>query len=147
MQYGIRRRDSTIPGAGKGVFATAFIPDGHWICPYVGESINQNCLESRYPGDQVAPYAVDDGRRRYIDSACLRGIGSIANGLFDAAGSSRPQDQHNAIIEARPDGSRWLRATRDIPDGSEIFVWYGDAYTLEDNHQTKRRRRDDTRPC
>ena len=53
---------------------------------------------------------------------------------------------HKAVIENCNSGL-WLRARRQISEGNEIFVWYGDDYLLEDAHQTKRSTIADTRPC
>ena len=148
MTYGVQARDSTIPGAGKGLFATREFQQDDWIVPYVGEVVTDPCLNQRY-GDDTAPYASEYSRRRFIDSACRRGTGARANGLFRADGRSRSINQHNAVILNRPggNGGLWLRARRNIPMGSEIFVWYGDEYRVENNHETRRSTIADTRPC
>ena len=136
-----------MPGGGKGLFAVREFEEDEWICPYIGESITQNCLDQRYDEDETAPYAITDTRRRYIDSACHRGIGSMANGKFRANGTSRVLNAHNAVVEARRGSGRWLRATKPMADGSEIFVYCGEEYILDDDHTTKRTRLVDTRPC
>ena len=166
-EYGLRVKDSTIAEAGKGLFTLTGVENGEWICPYVGEQISQECLDARYPGDQTAPYAVADGQfvfgdfddlvneniqgfigSPYIDSACVRGVGAMANGLFRRDGRSRTAAVHNATIDARPGyAGLWLRARKDIEPDSEIFVHYGPQYTLDDEHVTSRRQGIDTRPC
>jgi hypothetical protein len=144
--YGVRVRPSTIPNTGKGLFATRDFLSNSWICPYLGEVISQQYLDQRYVGDVTAAYAVQDGVN-FIDSACRRGIAAMANGLFRNDGHARSVNQHNAIIEQRPGQGVWLRAPINISDGDEIFVWYGDDYRLEDDHETVKRRGVDTRPC
>lgn len=135
--YGIRVKDSTIPGGGKGLFATQPIRGRVYICPYVGENITQECLDSRYEGDVTAPYTVFDNESGiYVDSACVRGVGAMAN-------TSR---RTNAEIIER-EGELWLRATRYIRADEEILVDYGEGYQMENNHTTKRKRGNDTRPC
>ena len=43
--YGVQVRDSTLADAGKGLFATRDFEQGEWIIPpYVGELINETCL-------------------------------------------------------------------------------------------------------
>lgn len=149
--YGVRLRESTIPDTGKGLFATRDFPRYTWICPYNGEDVTEACLEQRYPGNVTAPYAVDfkNDPHRYVDSACLRSMASMANGLFRPDGTSQPLTAHNAEIVERPgsDTRHWLRARRNIFEGDEIFVYYGTVYTLDNDHETKRRRADDNRPC
>lgn len=147
--FGLRIKSSSIAGAGKGLYATRYISAGSWICPYVGELISEQCLDLRYPGDITAPFTVNNGDgSNYIDSACKRGIGAIANGIFDNLGVSLPHQNHNAEIEFKPESQmNWLRATRNIFNGEEIFVYYGNVYRLENNHLTRRSKMEDTRPC
>lgn len=142
--YGVRLRDSTLPDVGKGLFAARDIPSNSWICPYRGERIGRGCLNQRY-GNDTAPYAVTH-RRAFIDSACSRGIAAMANGLFRVDGNSMSVRRHNAIIRVRGNGV-WLKSRREIRDGDEIFVWYGDNFILQDSHETKRKRGLDSRPC
>lgn len=157
LAYGLRARPSTIPGAGKGLFASrAFVQDD-WICPMTCESITQECLENRYPGDTTAPYAEQEDDGNITDCACSRGIGSQANAKFRADGLVRAVRFHNAVAVTRYDDNEvsmgiWLQARRAIPQGNEIFLWYGtnegpNAYRLQNNHTTRRRNMMDTRPC
>lgn len=152
-EYGLRVKDSTVEGAGKGLFTLNGAENGEWICPYVGDEISQECLDTRYPDpEQTAPYAVQNEdfiyEESYVDSACVRGVGSMANGLFRRDGRPRAVSLHNAEIEYRIDAKGlWLKARKDIEEGGEILVHYGDEYRLVDDHITRRRRGDDTRPC
>jgi hypothetical protein len=146
-EYGVRQRQSTIPGAGKGLFATEDFSEDEWIVPYEGERITTRCLNQRYPGNTTATYATSQNRGA-IDAACRRGIASVANGLFTNTGRPRTQNAHNARIEERgANRDLWLRANHDISANEEIFVYYGKDYRLEDDHTTKRNRKPDTRPC
>ena len=146
--YGVRLGMSTLPGAGKGLFNMRTRKKGDWLCPYGGEEITSACVDQRYPLDATAPYAVDGDDGNFRDAACARGIGAMANGRFRANGYSLPLNRHNAVIEDRDGGAgAWIRATRRIRANAEIFVYYGDAYVLENNHETRRRSGNDTRPC
>lgn len=142
--FGVRIRPS--PGRGKGLFATKRFASGEWICPYNGEAITRNCVDSRYPGDLTAPYTTRVNNNLYQDAACMRGIGSMANGKFTRGGVSRRVQEHNAVISRRRTGL-WLKARRVIHVDREIFVHYGTEYRLERNHKTYRTNRPDNRPC
>ncbi|CAB1097165.1 unnamed protein product [Ectocarpus sp. CCAP 1310/34] len=89
----------------------------------------------------------------HIDSACNRGVASLSNGLFNANGSVSSLSRHNCVSRYRPVGDgvpgAWLKSTKPIKIGDEIFNWYGDGgYMLQHNHSTKRRTKEpDTRPC
>lgn len=71
----------------------------------------------------------------------------MANGLFRRDGFSRTEAQHNAKADFREDGQLWIQATKNIAKDSEIFVFYGEQYRLDDNHETRRINGYDTRPC
>lgn len=147
IDYGVKTKKSTIPGAGRGLFATRSFDSYEFICPYEGEVVSETCLEQRYPGNAVAPYAVNFDEGNFIDSACIRGIGSIANGLF-VRGISQPRYRHDAVIAPDDEGVIWLQAIKPIPQGKEIFVYYGTDYELEDNYETVRTKDFwDTDPC
>lgn len=154
MEWGVRAMPSTIPGAGKGLFATRAFAQDEWICPMICQQITQECLDVRYPGDMTAPYAEVDINGNISDCACSRGIASQANALFHPNGVVRPEEDHNAIAENGYDDEDppndmgvWLLARTNIPIGAEIFLWYGDAYRLEDTHTTRRRSSKNTDPC
>ncbi|ACH46888.1 putative lysine methyltransferase [Feldmannia species virus] len=153
QKFGVKIKQSTIPGAGKGLFATRQIPKNTWICPYSGEETTMECIHQRYPGDSTAPYAEKISDNIAYDCACSRGIGSLANGRFNANGKVSSVRRHNCISRYRPVGEGvpgvWLKSTKDIKSGEELMNWYGDGgYQLQQNHSTRRRRRaPDTRPC
>ena len=146
--WGVRRRPSTTPGNGDGLFTTLDRNTGDWICPYLGEMISFNCFDQRYPGVTNAPYAVDNGGD-VIDAACQRGIAASSNTLFDAAGHQRPRNEHNADI-GRHNLQPWIRATSNIQAGEEIFVYGGAGYNAANNRNggtTKRTKAQESRPC
>ena len=145
-KYGVCVKTSTIPGAGKGLFASRQFERNEWICPAGGELIDHACLDERYPGDMTAPYAIDCNTG-YLDSACKRGIGMMANAKINATtGKCTALSNHNARSFRRHDGV-WLRATKRIRNGDEIFHHYGGAYRMDFEHTTSPRRRQDSRPC
>ena len=155
MKYGVKVRKSTIPGAGNGLFATRLIKKNTWICPMIGETTTMACINQRYPGIMTAPYAevFPNQSNQAVDGACQRGIGSLANGRFNKNGTVSSLSRHNCKTRYRPVGDGfpgiWLKATKTIRAGDEIFNWYGDGgYLLQKNHSTKRRKKvPDSRPC
>lgn len=135
-------RESTIAGVGKGVFAwlakTELIheddPDlvfkpGNIICPYMGEKIDKEELDARYPGDITAPYVIAlRGTNKYEDAACERGIGSIIN--------HKPKAEANAQLITKGRHAVVV-ALKNIYQDEEIFVFYSAEYEFLNNHTTK----------
>ena len=82
----LKIKPSTIPGAGKGLFAfdksepqnAVIFKKKQLISKYVGQEINLQQLKQRY-GRQTAPYAVKLKKDVYFDSATERGVASLAN--------------------------------------------------------------------
>ena len=91
---------------------------GDTICPYNGQVINTHQLEQRY-GEQTAPYAIRVKDNKYEDAALQRGIGSLAN--------HKPRAQSNTEFVVSRDHIN-LRATKNIRNGQELFVSYGNDY-------------------
>jgi hypothetical protein len=134
----LRLLPSTIPDAGKGLFAMKrkgaaneilFRKDDK-IIEYYGERITQAELDERY-GDYTAPYAIDIGDDNdYEDAACQRGIGAMANHAPKARSNAELQ-----VEQVTPAKNTWrviLRATKNIANNREIFVNYGTNYLFND---------------
>jgi hypothetical protein len=130
----LRIKDSLIPGAGKGLFAVdknkpegaKIFKKGQVIIQYSGEIINEENLNHRY-GNYTAPYSIitrSTPPKRYIDSACERGAGAMANQGLTIG-------QNNAKLS--PSGGRvFLTAIKDIKNNQEILTYYGDSYHFDD---------------
>jgi len=136
----LKIKNSTLPNAGKGLFAmnpaleanALIFRQGDLIIDYQGEFIDDAELEDRY-GDHTGVYAARLKRNVVEDCACERGVGSIANQANRANGN-------NAILRANyqihPQRIQ-VKATRDIRNNREIFVNYGDEYEFDDDtHST-----------
>jgi SET domain-containing protein len=120
-EYLIVKR-STLPQAGKGLFTTIFIPKGTLITEYKGK------ITSWKEADH------DDGKNRYIfyvnkdhviDARKYKALARYAN---DARGLNRIKGINNNSEYSSEDKRVFIKATRDIEPGSEIFVSYGPAY-------------------
>ena len=131
--HSLRIKASTIPNAGKGLFADApreednavIFEKGEKIIGYYGEQINLAELNNRY--DQyTGPYAVGLTSQLFEDGASRRGVGSLAN-------TKQRRNDNNATLSI--DQRRKLvslKATKDIRNGQEIFLYYGSEYQMDD---------------
>ena len=125
-RFHVRIGISTIPGAGKGLFAynpgapanSIVFRKDQVIIPYHGERIDIDQKDERY-GHHTAPYAFQVSNNDFVDSAAERGVGSLAN--------TRNGNQNGTITQAPS-----LRATKVIRQGEEIFVSYGRTYRMND---------------
>lgn len=129
----LRIKPSTIPGAGRGLFAASktrgpgevVFARGDRIIEYGGEHIIVAELNNRYPGTLTAPYGLQEGAH-VEDGACNRGPGTLAN--------HAPQREANARYSfARGNPQRMvLVATKPIRNGTEIRCNYGRGYSLNE---------------
>jgi hypothetical protein len=135
----LRIKKSTIPNAGKGLFAVndklphhpnhPYHPDhvvfkvDDVIADYDGEVINQAQLEHRY-GNRAAPYVAmqTQANGKYEDGALVRGVGTMAN-------RPPPNRLSNAKLSYSTARRKLvLRATRRIYHNQEVFLNYGPDY-------------------
>jgi hypothetical protein len=135
----LKIRKSTIPNAGKGLYAwdSKLPPDamifrtGDKIIEYRGDRItDDNTLTERY-GEYTAPYSCRVNKNLVIDSGCNRGVGSMAN-------SSHGTILHNNATLRSSNvrgGGAYLQCTRNIRNKQEILLSYGGNYRF--NEPTK----------
>ena len=144
----------------KHLFATRDFPPGHFICPYVGERIDDACLQARYPGDVQPPYytpfppGANARGMAGVDSACFRGLASYVRPKFKPDGTPETLRNHNAVIERRLDvvnGRRrnvlWLKSTKRIRAGEEIFCYPGPNFRDLHDYTTYRTDKEPNDPC
>ena len=139
----VRIRDSTIQGAGKGLFAwnpklppTATVfSKGVYIIEYDGEVVTGADISARYQ-DFTAPYAIRtlavsaSDPEIYVDAALRRGAGALVN----EAPAPETVNAGLRYVMVREGGAVIvIQATADIANGSEIFVTYGSDYVMESN--------------
>ncbi len=144
----LRIGPSLIPGAGKGLFVHStrhqatgrpVFERGQVIVEYGGERVSEADTDRRYGrGDHVtAPYG-----HEIEDAACVRGVGSLANG---ATYDPRTRT-HTPAVNAEyylDDGvplarqKTVLRALQDLHHGDEVIVDYGTAYSFHEPHVLK----------
>ena len=143
---------------GKGLFAQVsrspadqrvVFRDRDVIVEYTGETIDVDTLNSRYDLDEdtqyTAPYAYEIRKdASYVDSACNRGIASLANHKSRSRANAKFVKTRNA--NGVYTGVK-LVATKSIKNNREIFACYGTNYSFHDptTHRTTYRRRNSSR--
>lgn len=134
-EYHVQIKISTIPNAGKGLFANrrgaqeneiVFHADDV-ICPYMGELTTADVLQNRY-GDFTSPYGIGVTDRIAEDAALIRGIGSIVN---------HNNNNRNINVEFQTRNIHRRRrivivAIKDIRNGEELFINYGNDYIMDE---------------
>jgi uncharacterized protein len=128
-------RKSTLPGAGKGLFAKKFIQKGTRIVEYKGRISTWKEVS-----DTDSRYIFYVKRNHVIDAGPHKS--AVARFANDARGLSRVNGvRNNAVYDE--DGLRvYITATRDIPAGSEILVDYGKEYWQVVRQNLRAERRD-----
>ena len=139
-QKHLKIKVSTIPYAGKGLFAlnksqaenAIIFKKGEKIIDYTGEHIDLQELNHRY-GEYTAPYVLLVNRDNFIDPACERSVGAFANTKL------RKNDNNATFSVSNRNGTASIKATKNIRNGDEIFVYYGNQYNLNEDtiHKTK----------
>jgi SET domain-containing protein len=115
-------KESNIPGAGKGLFTSKFIPKGSRIVEYKGRI--RTWKEVEFEDDNLYIFYVT--RNHIIDGSSYKK--SVARYINDAKGLKKIKGLNNNAEFVR-DGLRiFVDATRDISAGAEIFVGYGAKY-------------------
>ena len=115
--------ESTLPGAGKGLFTREAIQKGSRILEYKGrirtwKEVEDAGVFNGYVLYMTANHVIDA-------STYLKSLGRYAN---DAKGLVRIKGITNNA-EYREEGKRvFIHATRNIPPGGEILVDYGKEY-------------------
>lgn len=136
----LQLKQSTIANAGKGIFAKdktkaygePVFERGDFICEYNGELLNAQQLVQQYEY-YTAPYAVELKKNQYIDSAVARGVGAMIN----HKNNERFCNTKWSVSHAQ--NKITLKATKEIYDGDELFLHYGDDYDFNDGSSYKLR--------
>ena len=121
----LKVKKSTLPNSGKGLFTLKDIRKDQIVCEYEGELITWAEATKRNDKDK-------GGYVYYITAkACIdafkykKTYGRYAN---DAAGLTRVAGLRNNSTYHEVKNRVYIKATRNIPAGSEIFVSYGRSY-------------------
>ncbi len=110
---------STIPGAGRGLFALRDFHKNEIVIPYSGEELTPMQATKRYPR-RDAKYLFCPTERRCIDARDPK------KSSYARYANSLPWRQANAKLTVRGN----ITAKKLIKEGEEIFVSYGTAFNL-----------------
>ncbi len=119
---GLRVKPSTIPGAGRGLFATKTFHRNEKIVRYGGEHLTGREINARYPGNTVAQYAVKTREGGYIDAR------NTSAGVARYANHKTPAQGANAALVSVGRDRVAIEAEKRIQPQHEIFVDYGDDF-------------------
>lgn len=118
-------KKSTLPKAGKGLFTEKDISKGEIVCEYEGERITWKEAIERNELDKGG-YVYYINKNNCIDAFDYKDtFGRYAN---DAAGVGRVNGHRNNSTYDVVKNKVFIRATRNIKAGQEIFVSYGRSY-------------------
>lgn len=123
LEKQVQVKESTLPNAGKGLFARTFIPRGTRIVEYKGKITTWKEVDDN-DGNNGYIYYVK--RNHVIDAARHRA--ALARYANDARGLQRVKGVSNNS-EYVEDGLKvFIEARKDIHPGQEILVEYGKEY-------------------
>ena len=116
-------KKSTVPKAGKGLFTKIFIPKGCTIVEYKGKITSWKDAD-HYGGKNLYLF--------YVNKDCVidarKRKGSLARYANDARGLTKVKGVNNNSEYITENKRIFIKATRNIPAGAEIFVAYGKEY-------------------
>jgi len=116
-------KQSTLPGAGKGLFTKKLIPKGTRIVEYKGKVTTWKEVDHH---DGLNAYIFYINRNHVIDAS--RHTNSLARFANDAKGSKKSSGLINNCKYV-VDGCRvFLEAKKEIPANEEILAGYGKEY-------------------
>ncbi len=118
-------KKSTLPGAGKGLYALENIAKGEIVVEYTGEEIDWQEYKARVEKNQ-------DGYLFFINwKKCIDAFhtpDALARYANDANGFSKVKGCRNNAVYKVMKGRAYIVATRKVMAGAEIFVDYSRDY-------------------
>jgi len=114
--------ESTIPGAGKGLFTNIDIPKGTRIVEYKGRRTTWKDVKN----DSTNYYIYTINRNNVIDAQ--KTMSALARYANDAKGFTRVKGITNNCVYVNEGNRAFIEAMKNISAGSEIFVDYTQEY-------------------
>ena len=120
-QEGFRIKDSTVPGAGKGLFVLKEVQPNENITLYTGDE---------YDEEKSGVYVLKINNNLYIDAKKTNepGLGQMDQRLQTSATEQRLCSNNSRFSYDYRNRAANIKATRRIPPGQEVFLSYGPAY-------------------
>ena len=119
-------KPSSLPGCGKGLFTKKYIPKGTLVVEYKGRTRTWNEIKEESKKRYIYEYMFAINDNRYIDAS--RSYKAISRYANDAMGFIRVKGVTNNCVYTDDGVKAFIKATKDIPAGSEILVRYGKEY-------------------
>lgn len=123
LEKQLRVKRSKLPGAGKGLFTTRFIPKGTRIVEYKGKITSWKDADTRGGGNGYIYYV-----KRYHVIDALPRPKALARFANDAQGMMRVKGITNNCDYVEDGLKVYIESKKDIPANSEILVGYGKEY-------------------
>ncbi len=114
--------ESTIPGAGKGLFTSIEIAKGTRIVEYKGRRTTWKEVKN----DSTNYYIYTINRNNVIDAQ--KTLSAFARYANDARGFTRIKGLTNNCVYVNEGTRAFIESTKNIPAGAEIFVDYTQDY-------------------
>lgn len=132
LEKKVEVKTSTLPNAGKGLFAKEFIPRGTRIVEYKGEITTWKEVDSNDGNNGYIYFVKKD---HVIDAS--RSPKALARYANDARGITRVKGVTNNSEYVEDGVKVYIEAKKDIPAGEEILVEYGKEYWDVIRHNLK----------
>ena len=117
-------KESTLPGAGRGLFTKVAIAKGTRIVEYKGKLVTWKEVEKM--ADDRNGYVFFFNSKNCIDAWQTKK--SVAHFANDAMGIARVEGVRNNSEYVTENKRCYIEASKDIPKGAEILVGYGAEY-------------------
>jgi hypothetical protein len=125
--FDLQIKRSGIAGSGKGLFTTKQIKKGAKIARYTG-----TLMSNEEYAEAVSGYGLGVSHGRVIDAKSTQSsLGRNANSCLKQNKNDGECPGNNAKFSIHNKGSiptAWIKATKNIPAGNEIFIAYGRKY-------------------
>ncbi|CAH3196558.1 unnamed protein product, partial [Porites evermanni] len=121
----LRIADSSIPGAGLGVFSITEIPKGVRFGPYKGTKIGWEHVTEDANTSYCWEILKDGKFSHFVD-----GQNEACSNWMRFVNCSRCEDEQN-LVSFQFRGNIYYRTYKRIPPGNELLVWYGESYAKE----------------
>jgi len=139
-EKGLRITKSELPNAGKGLFTTKDIKLGSIIAQYTGDKIVE--LDPDYgnpyaiqikdkPPTYIDASRTNTGEARFSNDARQNAEHFVGEDAEKTASRFSAHDNNAKLVYSKVTKRAYLKATRDIAAGEEIFTNYGDQYWHE----------------
>ncbi|XP_078361042.1 histone-lysine N-methyltransferase PRDM9-like [Oculina patagonica] len=121
----LERSNSSIPGAGLGVFSTAEIPKGVRFGPYKGKKIGWQHITDKTNTSYMWEIVKDGKFSHFVD-----GRDENESNWMRFVNCSRCEDEQN-LVAYQFRGEIYYRTYKPVNPGKELLVWYGESYAKD----------------